>query len=244
MKKFESTSTVRYIGGISRHYILKKFGLAAAVLMVNFVFAQAIFTADSYSKTEAEIWTEIEESVKKLKNQFELQPDELAIIINPAAQELHLIQGNRVLRTYLVSTAKKGNGTESGSGKTPTGTHRIKEKYGDDAKVGAIFKARTNTREIAKIFKEKVDIPDDFVTTRIMWLDGQEEDLNKGDNHDSHSRYIYIHGTPEEGLIGIPASHGCIRMKNNEVIELFDFVSEGTLVEIQSKPFEKKQGEF
>jgi hypothetical protein len=83
------------------------------------------------------------------------------------------------------------------------------------------------------------DILEDDVTTRIMWLDGQENKVNKNGNIDSHKRYIYIHGTPEEGLIGEPASHGCIRMKNADVIELFDAVPSGTLVEIQNKAFLK-----
>lgn len=74
---------------------------------------------------------------------------------------------------------------------------------------------------------------DDLVTTRILWLQGLEPGVNQGKGIDSHARYIYIHGTPEEGLIGQPASHGCIRMYNRDVIELFDAVQEGTLVEIQ-----------
>lgn len=98
-------------------------------------------------------------------------------------------------------------------------------KFGD-----TIFISRINTKRTAKIIKKPVDTEDDFVTSRIMWLGGMEEGLNKGGNVDSYRRYIYIHGTQEEGLIGSKASHGCIRMFNNDVIDLFAKVNIGTKV--------------
>ena len=84
------------------------------------------------------------------------------------------------------------------------------------------------------IIKEKRDSKDDHVTSRILWLDGQEDGLNRGQGVDSFSRYIYLHGSHEEGLIGQKASHGCIRMFNNDVIFLYDMVKEGTNVYIRS----------
>ena len=84
----------------------------------------------------------------------------------------------------------------------------------------------------AIIIHEPVDSEDDYITSRIMWLEGQEEGFNKGGSVDSFKRYIYIHGTHEEGLIGQKASHGCIRMFNHDVIELYDLVSENTEVNI------------
>ncbi|MFQ6092176.1 MAG: L,D-transpeptidase family protein, partial [bacterium] len=101
------------------------------------------------------------------------------------------------------------------------------------AKIGAIFKSGLNTGEIAKIYTDSTDVQEDLITSRIMWLEGLEAGINKGRDIDSYDRRIYIHGTPEEGLIGVPVSHGCIRMRNKDVIELFDLVSKGTLVEIQ-----------
>ena len=90
-----------------------------------------------------------------------------------------------------------------------------------------------NTRRIAEIYIDSTDLEEDPITTRIMWLEGLEAGINRGKGIDSYKRHIYIHGTPEGGLIGQPASHGCIRMRNKDVIELFDLVSKDTLVEIQ-----------
>jgi lipoprotein-anchoring transpeptidase ErfK/SrfK len=138
-----------------------------------------------------------------------------------------------------VSTGKKGVGTVSGSEKTPFGTHRIKEKMGQGEKLGTILVGEGNKNgTVTQIISEKADTPFDYVTTRLLRLDGQESGINRGGANDSHSRDIYIHGTPEEGLLGTPASHGCIRMKNSDIIALFDLLPSGTLVEILPKEFE------
>ena len=136
------------------------------------------------------------------------------------------------LRSYDISTSKYGLGSESGSHKTPLGLHRVVEKYGDSAPEGTIFKSRINTGRIAEIEMRPQNTKLDYVTTRILWLDGMEPGKNKGGNVDSYHRYIYIHGTHEEGLIGRPASKGCIRMRNNEVIELHELVPIGTTIRI------------
>ncbi len=112
------------------------------------------------------------------------------------------------------------------------GKHQIHSKFGENAELGAIFKGRINTGEIVEIILEERSKGNDFVTSRIMWLEGLDEGLNRGAGIDSYSRYIYIHGTDEEGLIGQKASHGCIRMKNADVIELFEHVEVGTIVNI------------
>jgi Uncharacterized protein conserved in bacteria len=112
--------------------------------------------------------------------------------------------------------------------------HKIKDKIGDNADLNTIFVSRINTKRKASIISEDIDSDDDHVTSRILWLDGQEEGLNKGKGVDSYNRYIYIHGTHEEGLIGQKASHGCIRMFNNDVIYLYDIVKEGTNVYIRA----------
>ena len=98
-----------------------------------------------------------------------------------------------------------------------------------------MFKGRKWTEEVIKPIKEEIDIPEDVITSRILWLDGLEDGVNKGGDVDSKERFIYIHGTAEEGLIGKPASIGCIRMKNKDVIKLFNRVKENTKVLIYSK---------
>ena len=110
----------------------------------------------------------------------------------------------------------------------------VKEKIGEGAEKNTIFKSRINTKRSADIIEEYQDSDDDFVTSRIMWLDGKEEGKNKGGAVDSFARYIYIHGTHEEGLIGTKASHGCIRMFNTDAIELFDRIKIGTKVLIKA----------
>ena len=164
--------------------------------------------------------------------------EQMFLIVSVAAQQLYLFKNQEISSSYLISSAEAGIGNLSGSNQTPLGVHRISEKFGDNAPIATIFKARKNTYSIAEI----LNIPDeqsldDNITSRILWLGGLEEGLNKGvDQHgknvDSHSRYIYIHGTDEEGRLGQAASHGCIRMANQDVIELFDEVEIGCLVVI------------
>ena len=172
-------------------------------------------------------------SLRKLQVQFGLKADQFVILVSISKQKLYLIKGGKVVKIYLVSTSKYGIGNEEGSNKTPLGTHCICEKIGKNAKIGTIFKMGINTRRIAEIYIDSTDLEEDPITTRIMWLEGLEAGINRGKGIDSYKRHIYIHGTPEEGLIGQPASHGCIRMRNKDVVELFNLVSKGTLVEVQ-----------
>ena len=153
------------------------------------------------------------------------------IFISIQSQELYLINKKEVLKTYIISTAKNGTGNLTGSNQTPLGLHYISEKIGDSAKIGSVFKSRINTHKLATILSdigERSNI--DNITTRILWLSGLEDGINKGGNIDSHDRYIYIHGTDEEGRLGQAVSHGCIRMGNENIIELFNHISLGTHV--------------
>ena len=118
---------------------------------------------------------------------------------------------------------------------TPLGEHIVAEKIGEDLPLGAVLKGRKWTKEVIVPIKDVIDIPEDVITSRILWLDGVEQGINKGGDVDSKERFIYIHGTAEEGLIGKPASLGCIRMKNKDVIKLFNRVKENTKVLIYSK---------
>jgi len=154
------------------------------------------------------------------------------VIVDIAAQQLHLVVNNSVRQSYDISTSKYGIGSESGSNKTPLGAHYVKRRYGHDAPRLSIFKGRKDTGEVAAVEDEARATGHDFVTTRILWLKGLEQGKNTGEGVDSYQRYIYIHGTHEEGLIGQPASHGCIRMRNSDVIELFGQTPTGSLVYI------------
>ncbi|WKN44353.1 L,D-transpeptidase [Tunicatimonas pelagia] len=159
--------------------------------------------------------------------------EEPFIKVSVAEQKLYLMEGGQPLKQYPVSTSAYGIGSKAGSNKTPLGKHEVISKFGDNAPLGTIFRSRINTGRTAKIYTDDTDLEQDDVTTRILRLTGLEPGKNQGSGVDSFSRYIYIHGTPEEGLIGRPASHGCIRMKNTDVVELYDLVDEGTLVVIE-----------
>ena len=205
-----------------------------ALLLIPFVPISAESSPGSEAPGKRSISVpDLDRTLGKLRGKHGLSEDGKAIVVDVSEQRLYLVQGNRPVGSCPVSTSKYGVGNKNGSNKTPLGTHRVKKKYGAGAEKGAVFIARANTGRIARIYTEPKDLDEDLVTTRILWLEGLEKGLNKGKGVDSYSRYIYIHGTPEEGLIGTPASHGCVRMKNDDVIELFNRVEEGTLVEIR-----------
>ena len=155
-------------------------------------------------------------------------------------QCMYHIRDWQIVEDYRISSAAAGVGSLSGSNQTPAGLHIIAEKHGDGLQIGAILKSRKATGEIARIYTDPVDVKEDHVTTRILWLKGLEPGVNQGTDDkghvvDSYKRYIYIHGTPEEGLLGQPASHGCLRMANDEVMALYDQIAVGTPVLILEK---------
>ena len=154
------------------------------------------------------------------------------ICVDLRSQTLELLEGDRVLASYPVSTAAKGAGEREGSEQTPRGLHEVRAKIGAGAPMGTVFVGRRPTGEICTPEMLRADPGRDWITTRILWLRGLERGKNRLGDADSMRRYIYIHGTPHEASVGTPASHGCIRMRNADVIELFDAVSPGTPVEI------------
>lgn len=156
----------------------------------------------------------------------------LSVRIDIAAQELELCEGERVLACYPVSTALKGVGEREGSECTPRGQHVVSEKFGENAPLNAVFVARKATGEVWSPELAAASPDRDWILTRILWLDGCETGRNRGGNVDTKRRFIYIHGTPENEPMGLPRSHGCIRMRNADIMELFDRVPEGTPVEI------------
>jgi len=157
------------------------------------------------------------------------------LFVSIQQQQMYLIEKDSIIKKYSVSTAKKGVGNELHSLKTPIGLHNVKRKIGDHVPLGGILEARVYNGSMATIYEDKTKADGDYVTTRILWLDGEEVGINKGRNIDTYNRFIYIHGTPEEGYIGEPVSHGCIRMKNADVMELYDLIDEGTPVLILGK---------
>lgn len=148
----------------------------------------------------------------------------MQIHVHIPSQRLTLLDdAGTPLREYTISTSQFGTGFEPGSNKTPTGRFRIESKWGEGAPAGEIFVSRQPTGR----FGTEEDTAD-HVQTRILWLEGLDPE-----NANTRERYIYIHGTNAESRIGTEASHGCVRMRNGEIIELFDQVDVGTEVFIQ-----------
>lgn len=176
-----------------------------------------------------------------LQESYPQHMDDTTLLVDIRSQRLLLVEKGKIAREYPVSTSRYGIGSQQGSNKTPTGAHRIARKIGSGAAPLTIFKGRKNTGRIAAVESRPRSTGDDFVTTRILWLKGLEPGQNLGDGVDSYNRYIYIHGTHEEGLIGQPASHGCIRMRNDDVIDLYDRVSRGAVVYISEDLTSREQ---
>ena len=158
------------------------------------------------------------------------------LVINIAQQNLTLYQDDKELTQYTVSTAKNGIGSQQDSGCTPLGKHFIAKKFGANEPMNAVFSGRVPTGEIYSAELGNCYPKRDWILSRILWLSGIEEGFNKGSNSqggcDTYQRYIYIHGTPDSEPMGEPLSHGCIRMRNEDIMELFEQVKEGTAVTI------------
>lgn len=155
------------------------------------------------------------------------------IHIDIAAQRLQLRDGTRVLQDCAISSAANGAGEDNGSGCTPRGWHVVRIKIGQGCAPGAVFVGRRPTGEIyAPQLREQFP-QRDWILTRILWLSGSEPGRNRGGTVDTLRRLIYIHGTPDDVAMGIAGSHGCIRMRNADVIALFDRVTAGQRVLIE-----------
>jgi len=163
---------------------------------------------------------------------FSIDPLDLYLVVSIEEQTLLICANDAIIERYDVSTSRFGNGNRENSLKTPLGVHRIKEKYGGDAPPGRVFRDREDTGEDW----DHSQTGDNLILTRILRLEGLEEGINKGAGVDSYERYIYIHGTGREDLIGTPLSHGCVCLRNLDIIRLFEMVKEGTLVYIDPLP--------
>jgi hypothetical protein len=155
---------------------------------------------------------------------------ERSIRVSIPGQRLELLEGNVVVAAYPVSTARNGPGERCGSGCTPRGWHRIRIKIGAGLPANTVFVGRRPTGEIhgpelAARYPER-----DWILTRILWLTGLEAGFNRGGDRDTLRRFIYIHGCPDTAPMGVPLSHGCIRMRNRDLLVLFERVAAGDRV--------------
>lgn len=157
----------------------------------------------------------------------------MQITVDVGNQQLRLMDASgEVLMDVTVATATKGTGQEYGSEQTPLGRHYIRAKIGAGCQDNTVFVARRPTGEV---FDETLrsDHPErDWILTRILWLCGLEPGLNRRGNVDTMRRFVYIHGAPDSDEMGIPSSHGCIKMRNSDIVKLFDLVTVGTPVTI------------
>lgn len=178
----------------------------------------------SVNRSQITGWQEL----RQLAQHDDLPLGDTQIVVSIDQQVLWLVDHQHT-QYYKVSTSRFGTGQQTGSFQTPLGLHRIVEKVGADVPALGILKSRCFTGECA-VADQQTD--EDVITSRILWLQGLQPGFNAGGEVDSKQRYIYIHGTADEAHIGQPASIGCIRMLNQDVISLFDNVQQGTLVYI------------
>ena len=163
-----------------------------------------------------------------------IAPTQIVLVVSVGGQAVSLFENNpaswRLGGKMRCSTSRFGIGQTEGSNCTPLGLHRIVEKIGAGAPAGTVFKSRQIIGHTSQ-----PELADAKITTRILWLEGLEPGFNRGGNVDSHSRYIYIHGTADQASIGKPASCGCIHLADTDLIPLFDLLPAGTLVWISEK---------
>jgi lipoprotein-anchoring transpeptidase ErfK/SrfK len=156
--------------------------------------------------------------------------DATRILVDLAAQSLTLARPGAATLTWPVSTALKGAGETRDSGCTPRGRHVVRARIGAGLPRGAVLVGRRPTGEIWSPALARAYPGRDWILSRILWLSGLEPGRNRLGTRDTMRRYIYIHGTPDDQPMGVPASHGCIRMRNEDVIELFELAPVGTEV--------------
>lgn len=156
----------------------------------------------------------------------------VSVTVSSELQQLYVFKDQQVLRIYKISTAKNGLGEQKNSYMTPRGKHIIRAKIGANLPINAIFKERRFYGDVYTVKMNEENPHRDWILTRILWLSGLEPGFNRLGNVDTMQRYIYIHGSPDERPMGQPTSRGCVRMRNEDIIEFFDLVSYGTRVDI------------
>lgn len=181
------------------------------------------------SAGDTEVLALADRALARARSPVRALPDRL-VLVDVAAQRVHLIERGEVTFSAAASTSRYGIGGDEGSNRTPLGWHRIGARIGAGTERGTVFKSREPVGEVWRGEARE----DDLITTRILWLDGLEPGVNQGPGCDSHDRYIYFHGTNHESRLGTADSSGCIRLANADVVRLFDRVREGDLVVIPS----------
>ena len=166
-------------------------------------------------------------------NYMSMSSNPYLIEITLSKQRLYLYQDRNLIADYSVSTARRGAGERMGSECTPRGWHTIRAKIGAGQPINAVFIARRPTGEVYGPALAAAQPERDWILTRILWLSGLEKGRNRLGDVDTFRRFIYIHGCPEDEPMGTPSSHGCIRMRNADVLALFDTVPVGTRVDIK-----------
>lgn len=154
------------------------------------------------------------------------------IVVNIAEQRLQLRADSAVLMDVAIATAKNGPGEQAGSECTPRGWHKVRAMIGKDEPINTVFVGRRSTGEIYSRSLREGFPNRDWILTRILWLSGLEPGKNRLGSVDTMRRFIYIHGCPDDDVMGIPSSHGCVKMRNADVIRLFDAVEPGVQVYI------------
>ena len=162
--------------------------------------------------------------------QLQVASTRFVVITNIAEQTTSLFENNEFVKTFPCSTSRFGIGQAEGSNCTPLGLHRIAKKIGAGASAGTVFKSRQVVGHVLQ-----PEFADAKITTRILWLEGLEPGFNRGGSVDSHTRFIYIHGTADQSSIGKPASCGCIHLADADLLPLFDLLPVGMLVWISDK---------
>lgn len=160
----------------------------------------------------------------------ELPPEGVWLEVDVAEQRLVVWQGERTVAEWPVSTALAGTGQAEGSGATPLGWHYIRAAIGADQPAGSVFRGRRPTGEVFSASLAAEHPERDWILTRILWLCGLERGVNRGGSVDSQRRYIYLHGTPPSEPMGVPRSHGCIRLRDKALLALFALAPPGTPV--------------
>ncbi len=159
----------------------------------------------------------------------------ISLEISISKQILFVYNDNLLIKQYAISTGKNGAGEIHGSGQTPRGWHVIRAKIGSGCAENTVFVGRRPTGEIFSEELQKIFPQRDWILTRILWLSGLEKGKNRLGSVDTMRRYIYIHGTPDSVPMGVPGSKGCIRMRNTDLIELFNQVTAGTKLNIKAE---------
>lgn len=152
--------------------------------------------------------------------------------VSIAEQRLYAFAKQQLLRCYTISTALNGAGERNGSGCTPRGMHYVRAKIGTGLPLGAVLRGRRWTGEVWSLPLQQAQPERDWILTRVLWLSGRELQRNRLGDCDTFRRYIYLHGTADEHLLGQAYSHGCIRMHNTDIIELYDDLADACPVEI------------